>query len=221
MRRIDRRRLGGVFLGLLVASVLAGCSGTVEYKPSGPSPLFASMAVPGAVVDASASASVISEYRLANGLGPVAVDPQLMQLAAAQANAMARADKLSHTITGTPGNRARAAGYPFSRIAENVGAGHDTLADAFAGWRNSSPHRANMLMPGVDRIGIAVQQAPHSRFKVYWAMIVAEQPPAGAVPASSVSTEPYANRWDTFGTRHRLVQGETAATGFGQPAPQP
>lgn len=200
------RRRFGLAAALLAAGMLAGCGGTVE-RPGTRSPLFDSMAVPGAVVDATTAASVISDFRHANGQSTVAVDPVLMQLARNQADAMARADKLSHNLSGTPGNRARAAGYPFAKIAENVGAGHDTLADAFAGWKDSAGHRANMLMPGVTRIGIAVQQAPASRYKVYWAMILAEPPPPGAVPAASLAGGRWAGRWDTFGGKRTVLLG--------------
>ena len=56
---------------------------------------------------------------------------------------------------------------------ENISAGYHTLAEAFSGWRDSPPHRANMLKDGVTRIGIAAVYTPNSKYKVFWALILA------------------------------------------------
>ena len=48
-----------------------------------------------------------------------------------------------------------------------------TPAEAFSGWRDSPPHRANMLHSGVTKMGIAAVYAPHSKYKVFWALILA------------------------------------------------
>jgi uncharacterized protein YkwD len=47
------------------------------------------------------------------------------------------------------------------------------LAEAFSGWRDSPPHRENMLLKGATRIGIAAVYTPRSKYKVYWALILA------------------------------------------------
>jgi len=49
---------------------------------------------------------------------------------------------------------------------------HD-LAEAFAGWKKSPPHRANMLNRNVDRIGIAVAYNKDSKFKDFWCLVLA------------------------------------------------
>ena len=56
---------------------------------------------------------------------------------------------------------------------ENIGAGYHTLAEAFSGWRDSPPHRKNMLMPGATHMGIAAVYSPKSKYKVFWALILA------------------------------------------------
>ena len=73
--------------------------------------------------------------------------------------------------------RIRKAGLGGSVAVENISAGYHTLAEAFSGWRNSPPHRANMLNGGVTRIGIAAVYAPASKYKVFWALVLAG--PAG------------------------------------------
>jgi len=47
------------------------------------------------------------------------------------------------------------------------GPGYHTLAEAFSGWRDSQPHRANMLKGGVNRLGIAAVYAPQSKYRVW------------------------------------------------------
>lgn len=176
---------------------LAGCAGdTTDFAPSGGTTLFKGMAQPGAQVDTATAISVVSQYRAANGLGPVALDAELNGLARQQAQAMAKAGKMGHAVDGPLDARARRAGYEYARIAENIAAGHDSLADVFAGWKDSSGHRKNMLMPEATRMGIAVAQAPNSRFKVYWAMIVAEPqrpraPTLGAAQPAMGETQLY------------------------------
>ena len=76
---------------------------------------------------------------------------------------------------GKPFNvRLKAAGYDAKTAAENIGAGYHTLAEAFSGWRDSPSHKANLLLKGATRLGIAAVYTPKSKYKVYWAMIIAE-----------------------------------------------
>jgi uncharacterized protein YkwD len=116
---------------------------------------------------------MISGYRTNNGLTAVTVDPALMKMAEAQAQAMASRDKLDHDVLRTFHDRLKQ-GYRARTAAENVSAGYHTLAEAFSGWRDSPPHRANMLLNGATRMGIATAYAPKSKFKVFWALILAE-----------------------------------------------
>jgi uncharacterized protein YkwD len=134
--------------------------------------MYVSMASAEATLDAGAAAAMISGYRANNGLGGVSIDPQLMQLAQAQARAMAANDKLDHNVVRDFGSRI--AGYKSKAAAENIGAGYHTLAEAFSGWRDSPPHRQNMLLQGATRIGIAAAYAPKSKYRVFWALILAE-----------------------------------------------
>jgi uncharacterized protein YkwD len=117
---------------------------------------------------------MISGYRTNNGLPALTLDPGLTRLAEAQAALMARRDKLDHNAGKPFVARLKASGYDAKTAAENVGAGYHTLAEAFSGWRDSAPHRANMLLRGATRMGIAAIYTPASKYKVYWALILAE-----------------------------------------------
>ena len=154
-------------IGLLA---LGGCAADA---PSTEQPtMYLSMANGSARLDPQAAASMISLYRQNNGLGAVAVDPELMKLAEAQSQAMASRNKLDHDVKALT-RRLNAAGYPATVAVENVSAGYHTLAEAFSGWRDSPPHRENMLNSGVTNLGIAASYAPNTKYKVFWTLILA------------------------------------------------
>jgi uncharacterized protein YkwD len=156
-------------LALLGFALLAACGGVPE-QPS----FYRDLAQRGATLDAAAAASMISGYRANNNLPAVTLDPALMKLAQSDAEAMAGRDKLDHNATRTLGRRLKASGYDAKSAGENISAGYHTVAEAFSGWRDSPPHRATMLLKGATRMGIAAVHTPTSKYKVYWALILAE-----------------------------------------------
>ncbi|WP_022721299.1 CAP domain-containing protein [Rhodopseudomonas sp. B29] len=160
-------------VGLLL---LAGCAGEVGPSVETPS-MYQSMAREGARVDAASAAIMISQYRQNNGLGAVVVDPALNQLGEDQSANMARRNKLDHDVKAPLAQRLNASGYPAVIAVENVSAGYHTLAEAFSGWRDSPPHRANMLKSGVTKLGIAASYAPNTKYKVFWTLILASTEP--------------------------------------------
>src|SRR6266511_1294974 len=154
-------RFGARLSAVAALALLCGCIGNRDVPAAEPS-FYRSLATKDAEVDASMAASMISGYRTNNGLTPVTIDPELMKLAEAQAQAMASRDPL------------KGGGYRARTAAENVGAGYHTLAQAFSGWRDSPSHRDNMLLKGATRMGIAAAYSPKSKYKVFWALILAE-----------------------------------------------
>lgn len=170
--RLPGARLARAFTLALAHASLAACAG--GELPSEEPAFYRGLAQPGAQLDAAAAASMISGYRRNNGLPPVTIDPALMQLADQQAQAMAARNKLSHGMGGPLTGRLHDVRYPFKTAAENVSAGYHTLAEAFSGWRDSRPHRRNMLLKGATRMGIAAVYAPNSKYKVFWTLILAE-----------------------------------------------
>ncbi len=157
---------------LLTLAMVGGCADT--YVPKAEPSFYRNLAQPGAELDAAAAASMISGYRANNGLPAVTLDPELMRLAQAQAEVMAKRDKLDHGAGKPFEQRLKTSGYDAKRAAENISAGYHTLAEAFSGWRDSSPHRANMLLASATRMGIAAVYTPASKYKVYWSLILAE-----------------------------------------------
>ena len=161
-------RVTVAILGLLA---LGGCAAEAPLKEE--PAFYLSMAHGGAKVDPIVAASMISGYRQNNGLGSVVVDPALMTLAESQSMAMASRNKLDHDVKAPLARRLGTSGYPATVAVENVSAGYHTLAEAFSGWRDSPPHKANMLAKGVTKLGISARYAPSTKYKVFWTLILA------------------------------------------------
>jgi uncharacterized protein YkwD len=103
----------------------------------------------------------------------VTVSPKLNEIAARQARAMAERDNVSHSLGGNFPQRLGAGGYDADVATENIGAGYSTLAEAFSAWRASRSHLDNKLKPGVTEIGIATAYAPKSKYRIFWALVLA------------------------------------------------
>ena len=164
--------------GLLLLAGLTACAidqapEPPASPPSGRPSFYEDLAQAGAEVDAGAAASMISGYRRNNGLSGVSANAILMKAAAAQARAMASRNNLEHNVIGDFTARIRGSGYDAKVAAENIGAGYRTLADAISGWRGSPSHRLNMLLKDATHFGIASAYAPGSKYKVFWALILA------------------------------------------------
>ena len=97
--------------------------------------------------------------RAAHGLGPVRRDEHLELAARGHAYEMAKRGTISHQFEGEEdlAERAGDAGAHFSLITENVAeASNSALIHDL--WMHSAGHRANLLDPAVDAVGIAVVQ---------------------------------------------------------------
>jgi len=100
-----------------------------------------------------------NQEREKNGLPPLAWDDRLAQAAAEHAQLMVEHGELSHQFPGEAPVRDRIAGtnLHFDRSGENV-AYDDSAEDVNRGLMNSPPHRANILSPDYNAIGIAAVQ---------------------------------------------------------------
>jgi hypothetical protein len=105
--------------------------------------------------------------RAAAGLPPLQWDAALAASAHQHAIRMAQANTLSHQFPGEPPmqDRARQAGARFKLIAENVAEG-PSVSGIHTQWMNSPPHRANLLDPELNSVGISVMQSGNRLFAV-------------------------------------------------------
>ncbi|KAB1079664.1 CAP domain-containing protein [Methylobacterium soli] len=124
------------------------------------------------ILDETAAAVAISAYRVQHGLSPVVVDRGLVKAAAYQAGTNARAGRLSHEIGGSFTSRMAQVGLGRAYAAENLSAGSETFDQVLARWKASPEHNRNMLIPQIRRIGIARVDAPGTRYKRYWALVL-------------------------------------------------
>jgi uncharacterized protein YkwD len=98
-----------------------------------------------------------NEARANQGLAPVRFDPVLTEASAAHARQMAEHADISHQFNGEPdlAERGASVGAHFSLISENVGEAPSSVIIHDL-WMHSPGHRANLLDPNIDSIGIAV-----------------------------------------------------------------
>ena len=157
---------------ILLASVLAlaGCLAAEDEATKGPD-AGTSLVVR---LDPAEVQHRISAYREDHHLSSVTIDPGLMLLAQAQADAMARADHLSHEIDGSLDHRLNAAHHAKGYAVENVSAGYASADAAVGGWQRSPGHNQNLLDGKMRRMGIAAADAPGTRFKTYWALMMTD-----------------------------------------------
>jgi uncharacterized protein YkwD len=121
---------------------------------------------------ASDYASQISAYRRAHGLSPVRLDSRLNAVALQQARAMASSGTISHSAAGSFSSRV--APLRKSRAAENIAAGFLSFAETLKQWKDSAGHRANLLMPGAKKVGVASVANAQSPYRMFWAMVITD-----------------------------------------------
>ena len=95
--------------------------------------------------------------RAQQGLPPLTWNPALAAAALNHAQAMKSSGTLSHQLSGEPdvASRTAAAGAHFRAVAENIAYGYSPKAIE-SEWMHSAPHRANILDPRMNEIGIAI-----------------------------------------------------------------
>lgn len=126
-------------------------------------------------------------FRTANRLEPLRVTRELTDAAQRFAEFMASTDQYGHDADGrTPAERARAHGYDYCVIAENIAfrfssSGFDAdqlAAQLMEGWEQSPRHRHNMLLASVLDLGVGVARS--GRAHRYYAVQIFGRPKSAA-----------------------------------------
>jgi uncharacterized protein YkwD len=120
-------------------------------------------------------AEMISQYRRQHGLSTVKTDAQLTAIAERQAQAMAATGIMDHSVAGSFASRIQ--GARTGPAAENIAVGAKTWAVTFRMWQKSPGHNANLLQSEADSVGVAVVRNEQTRWKTYWAMVIADKSP--------------------------------------------
>jgi hypothetical protein len=138
-----------VFLVLLVALVFEAQPGRAQ-SPQGEE-------LPNLQAMAEQLFALANQSRAEQGASPLKWDPALAAAALAHCRRMVAEGELAHRYGGEAdlADRAGQAGAHFSLIEENIALGSNAN-QIHSGWMHSPAHRANLLSPNVDHVGIAV-----------------------------------------------------------------
>jgi uncharacterized protein YkwD len=129
-----------------------------------------------------------NEFRKQQKREPVTGNETLMKEAQSFADYMAKTGRYGHTADGeTPADRANDAGYEYCTIGENIayafrseGFSTEELAEQFfTGWKQSPPHRRNMLARWVVDTGVGIAKSEDTG--TYFAVQVFGRPESAAV----------------------------------------
>ena len=164
--------------------------------------LGAAVAITATLAHAEDMAEMISRYRHAHGLSTVKTDPELTAIAERQAKAMAASGIMDHSVAGS--FVSRMAGVRRGMAAENIAAGTKTWAETFRVWQTSPGHNANLLQTKADIIGVAVARNEQTRYKTYWAMVIAEKPSKKKEPKATAERKT-AERQESAGSSDNAI----------------
>lgn len=142
---------------LVAAGVLVCAHSAVRAQMSVQMPTQVDLTAGGQYVAEQFLLTAANQERVALGLQPLRLDASLSHASALHAAQMAEHEDISHRFAGEADleDRGANAGVRFSMIAENVGEA-PTSVIIHSLWMNSPAHRANLLDPEVNSVGIAV-----------------------------------------------------------------
>jgi uncharacterized protein YkwD len=120
-------------------------------------------------------ADMLSQYRSEHGLSTVKTDPELTKIAERQARAMAASGVMDHNVAGSLASRVASA--HTGKAGENLAAGAKTLSETFRMRQASPSHNVNLLQAEADSVGVAVAHNDQTRYKTFWAMVIADKSP--------------------------------------------
>ncbi len=100
---------------------------------------------------------IVNQERANNGLSPLRLDAKLSAMAKDKAIDMYTNNYFDHNSPtyGSPFDMMRSYGISFSYAGENIAKGQRTPQEVMNAWMNSPGHRANILNPNYNTIGVA------------------------------------------------------------------
>jgi uncharacterized protein YkwD len=154
------RRVTILLVGLLALVAVGACGengvvpGTGSPGPTGTAPAPDAAAIEDRI--AGDLFDRLNDERAARGLGRLAWDDELAELAKEWSFELAPTDTLEHRDLGPVLREGRIGG--MTALGENLfrANGPVPAGAAHLGWMNSDGHRANLLQPGWDRVGVGV-----------------------------------------------------------------
>ncbi len=101
---------------------------------------------------------LVNQERAKQGISPLTENWQTSRVARTKSEDMIKNNYFSHTSPtyGTPFKMLSDFGIKYSQAAENIASGQQTAQQVVDSWMNSSGHRANILNPNYNQIGVGV-----------------------------------------------------------------
>jgi uncharacterized protein YkwD len=117
--------------------------------------------------------ALTNQERASRGLAPLQANDALMRAAAAHSLDMATHNFVDHVGSdgSTPGQRITRASYAWQAYGENIAAGYATAQQVVAAWMGSAGHRANILNPDFQHIGVAYVYRSGTTYGGYWTQV--------------------------------------------------
>lgn len=111
---------------------------------------------------------LVNVERSKRGLQALQTNWQLCRVARYKSQDMANKNYFSHTSPtyGSPFTMMQNFGIKFSAAGENIAKGQRTPQEVMVSWMNSPGHRANILSPVYNQIGVGVAKDASGRY--YW-----------------------------------------------------
>lgn len=188
---------------MALALLLAAPAGVSAQRQQAPAPIEAARPAPAAPAvvappaaaaprtlasDEAAILDAINMLRAAESLGPLISHAGLMEAARGHSAEMAQGHTLAHVspTTGSPADRASAAGVRASRVTQNISRRPTAMA-AHEAILASEAHRAQLLDPNATHIGVGLAPGEDG---IYLTELMARLVPEPVLPPPSVADVP-------------------------------
>jgi uncharacterized YkwD family protein/spore coat assembly protein SafA len=111
---------------------------------------------------------LVNKQRAANGLSMLQGNWELCRVARYKSQDMINKNYFSHTSPtyGSPFQMMESFGIRFSAAGENIAYGQRSPQEVMNAWMNSAGHRANILSPSYNQIGVGVAKSANGTY--YW-----------------------------------------------------
>lgn len=148
------QRLRGALLITALGAGLAGCAATPRATTGTEVQRLSNAPT---TVTSVAPRQMLAQIRSSAGRPALKRNPALRRAAERHAASMARHGYFSHDGRNgsSPGDRARAAGYKWCSVAENIARGQASPQQAITEWMGSRGHRKNILNAKMTEYGMA------------------------------------------------------------------
>ncbi|MBK6365789.1 MAG: CAP domain-containing protein [Polaromonas sp.] len=121
---------------------------------------------------AAVNAARAQSQACGNAVGAVGWNAQLAKAAELHSHDMAAKNYFDHTSPQglNMGARARAAGYAYGGVAENIAAGQKAVHEVIATWLASPGHCRNIMNAAYQHMAISCKHNPRAEYQTYWTL---------------------------------------------------